>query len=299
MTIMNAMSSTRAAAVAIIAALSLALAGCLVSPGKFTSELVLTGGDRFTFTYDGEIFFLGLSKLAQMGTAAEETFRPSTCVDDETYATRECTAAEIDKQRKEWDEGAPARAAERRKQAEQMATVMGGINPDDPKAAEELTRLLLRHKGWDEVQSLGDGLFRVRYRISGTLGHDFMFPVIEGFPATNPFVQTIARKNGQLRINAPAFAVQGADNPMAGMMGGMGALAGMGAMAANEMSDGKAMPQMPKLEGTFTIRTTGTMRVRANNTDEGPEATTTGEVLTWRVDARTTQMPTALIELPG
>lgn len=292
------MSSMRAAAATLLTAVSLALAGCLITPGKFTSELALTGTDQFTFSYDGEIFFLGLSKLAQMGSSTDETFRPSSCVDDETYATRECTKAELDKQRQEWDEGAPARAAERKKQAEQMATVMGGINPADPKAAEELTRLLLRHKGWEEVQHLGDGLFRVRYRISGTLGHDFMFPVIEGFPATNPFVQTIARKNGQLRINAPGFAVQGADNPMAGMMGGMGALAGMGAMAAEEMSDGEAMPAMPKLEGTFTIRTSGAMRVRANNTDEGPEAATTGEVLTWRITPRTTQMPTALIELP-
>jgi hypothetical protein len=295
---MNAIASMRAAAAAVLAALALTLSGCLITPGKFTSELALTGGDQFTFTYDGEIFFLGLSKLAQMGASSEEKFAPSTCFDDETYASRECTKAELDQQRKEWDEAAPARAAERKKQAEQMATVMGGINPEDPKAAEELTRLLLRHRGWDEVQSLGDGLFRVRYRIIGTLGHDFMFPVIEGFPATNPFVQVIARKNNQLRINAPGFAVQGADNPMAGMMGGMGALAGMGAMAADQASDGKAMPGMPKLEGTFTIRTSGAMRVRANNTDEGPAATTTGEVLTWRIDPRTTQMPTALIELP-
>ena len=295
---MNAITSMRAGAATLLAALSLLLAGCLITPGKFTSELALTGADQFAFTYDGEIFFLGLSKLAQMGSSAEETFQPSSCTDQETYATRECTKAELDQQRKAWDEAAPARAAERKKQAEQMATVMGGINPDDPKAAEELTRLLLRHKGWEEVQSLGDGLFRVRYRISGTLGHDFMFPVIEGFPATNPFVQTIARKNGQLRINAPGFAVQGADNPMAGMMGGMGALAGMGAMATDEMSDGKAMPAMPRLEGTFTIRTTGAMRVRANNTDEGPAATATGEVLTWQITPRTTQMPTALIELP-
>ena len=294
---MHAISPMRAAAGVLLAALSLALAGCLITPGKFTSELALTGGDNFTFTYDGEIFFLGLSKLAQMGASSDETFRPETCVDDETYVTRECTAAELDQQRKAWDEAAPARAAERQKQAEQMATVMGGINPADPKAAEELTRLLLRHKGWEQVESLGDGLFRVRYRITGTLGHDFLFPVIEGFPATNPFVQTIARKNGQLRINAPGFAVQGADNPMAGMMGGMGALAGMGAMAADEVSDGKAMPAMPKLEGTFTIRTTGAMRVRANNTDEGPAPTTSGEVLTWQITPRTTQMPTALIEL--
>ncbi len=297
---MNTISSTRAAAAAVLAALSLVLAGCFISPGNFTSELALTGGDQFTFTYDGEIFFLGLSKLAQMGASGEDKFTPSTCFDDETMASRECTAAELDKQRKEWEAAAPARAAERKKQAEQMAAIMGGINPENPKAAEELSRLLLRQKGWEEVQSLGDGLFRVRYRISGTLGHDFIFPVIEGFPATNPFVQTFARKTGQLRINAPGFAIQGGDNPMAGMMGGMGALAGMGAMGAmgaGETPTGEAMPGVPQLEGTFTIRTSGAMRVRANNTDEGPEATTTGEVLTWKVDARTTQIPTALIDL--
>lgn len=294
---MNAISSSRALAIAVLATLSLALSGCLITPGKFTSELALTGGDQFTFTYDGEIFFLGLSKLAQMGSAAEDKFTPSTCYDDETYESRECTKAELDAQRREWDEGAAARAAESKKQAEQMAAMMGDINPEDPKAAEELTRLLLRQKGWEDVQSLGDGLFRVRYRITGTLGHDFMFPVIEGFPATNPFVQTFARKNGQLRINAPGFAVQGGDNPMAGMMGGMGALAGMGTMGASSATNGETMPAMPKLEGTFTIRTTGAMRVRANNTDDGPEQLTSGELLTWQITPRVTQVPTALIDM--
>lgn len=297
---MQGISSLRAAAASVLGALSLTLAGCLIAPGKFTSELALTGGDQFTFTYDGEIFFLGLSKLAQMGASSEEKFTPASCFNEETYASRKCTKPELDKQRREWDEGAPARAAERKKQAEQMAAVMGGINPEDPKAAEDLTRLLLRQKGWEAVQSLGDGLFRVRYRISGTLGHDFMFPVIEGFPATSPFVQTFARKNGQLRINAPGFAMQGGDNPLAGMMGGMGALAGMGAAGAAgtaQGSEGGTMPGMPKLEGTFTIRTSAAMRVRANNTDDGPATTTTGEALTWQVTQRTTQMPTALIEL--
>jgi hypothetical protein len=294
---MHAMSNRRSAAAALIAALSLLLAGCFIAPGKFTSELALTGPDQFTFTYDGEIFFLGLSKLSQMGASTDDTFTPSACVDDETFASRECTAAELAEQRKVWNAAAPARAAERKKQAAQMAAIMGGINPEDPKAAEELTKLLLRHKGWEAVQSLGDGLFKVRYRISGTLGHDFMFPVIEGFPATNPFVQTIARKNGQLRINAPGFAAQGGDNPLTGMMGGIGAMAGTAGASATPGADSEPVPGMPRLEGTFTIRTAGAMRVRANNTDEGPETTTTGEVLTWQVTPRTAQVPTALIDL--
>lgn len=288
--------SLRTCAGALVAALSLVLSGCFISPGKFTSELALTGGDQFTFSYDGEIFFLGLSKLAQMGAGSQGTFAPSECYDEETYESRECTKAELDEQRREWDEGAADRAREAKQQSEQMAAMMGGIDPSDPKAAEELTKLLLRQRGWEQVENLGDGLFKVRYRLSGTLAHDFMFPVIEGFPATNPFVQTFARKNGQLRINAPGFAAQGADSMMGGMMGGMGAMAGMGAMGPNS-ANADDMPPLPKLEGTFTIRTTGKMAIRANNTDNGPEAVANGEVLTWQISPRTAQAPTALIDL--
>ena len=59
---------------AFFAAFALALTGCFVSPGKFTSELVLEEGGAFSFTYDGEIFFLGLSDLAQMEAAAEAIY---------------------------------------------------------------------------------------------------------------------------------------------------------------------------------------------------------------------------------
>lgn len=292
---MTLISTMRLRAAATITGLSLALTGCFMSPGKFTSELAITGPDSFTFSYDGEIFFIGLSKLAQMGEGSEASFTPSQCYDEETYEQRECTAAEITEQRTEWEAGAAERAREAKRQAEQMAVIMGGINPSDPKAAEDLTKLLLRHKGWEQVESLGDGLFRVRYRLSGALAHDFMFRVIEGFPATNPFVQTFSRKNGQIRVNAPGFAVQGSDNMMMGMMGGMGALAGLGSMT-EAGSDGE-LPSVPKLDGTFTIRTTGRMTIRANNTDEGPEPTTTGQLLTWQISPRTTQVPTALIDL--
>ena len=53
----------RALATAILASLSLLLSGCFMTPGKFTSELILMEQDRFTFAYEGEIFFLGLSSL--------------------------------------------------------------------------------------------------------------------------------------------------------------------------------------------------------------------------------------------
>ena len=297
---MTMISTIRLRAAAVLGACALALTGCFMTPGKFTSELALTGPDSFTFSYEGEVFFLGLSQLALLGAGAEESFS-SSCYDDETYETRDCTPEEDAVQREEWEAGAAARAAEAKQKAQQMASLMGGIDPSDPKAAEELVKLLQRQKGWDRVVHKGDGVFDVTYRVSSTLGHDFIFPMIEGFPATNPFVQMIQRKNGQVRINAPGFAAQSGDTGGMGAMMGMGPLAGLAAMgAAEEMKDiggdGETFPGIPVIDGTFTVRAAPGMRILANNTDEGPEpATDGGEGLIWQISPRTTQAPTALI----
>jgi hypothetical protein len=301
---MTMFSTIRLRAAALLTGFALVLSGCFMSPGKFTSELALTGPDSFTFSYEGEIFFLTLSKLAMMGATKQEAFTPSECYDEETYETRDCTAEEIASQRAEWDAGAAERAARAKKDAEMMKAIMGGIDPTDPKATQEMVRLLERQKGWNRVVHKGDGLFEVSYSVSGTLGHDFMFPTIEGFPATNPFVQMILRDGGQVRINAPAFVFQTGDNPMSAMMGGMGSLAGLAAMGAAEEGDkGGQTPQIPGvpvLDGTFTIRTAPGMKILANNTDEGPAAVTAGgEALVWKISPRTTAAPTALIATGG
>jgi hypothetical protein len=296
---MTMLTTIRLRAAAVLGACALALSGCFMSPGKFTSELAITGPDSFTFSYEGEIFFLGLSKLAQMGAATEEVFTPN-CFDDETFESRDCTPEEEAQQRTEWEAGAAERAEQAKKQAEQMAALMGGIDPSDPKAADEVVALLQRQKGWERVVHKGDGVFDVSYRATGTMGHDFMFPLIEGFPTTNPFVQVFLRKGGQMRINAPGFAVQDSANPGMGSILGAGSFAGLAAMGAAEEArkageDPQAIPGVPVLDGTFTIRAAPGMRILANNTDEGPAAGTAGETLTWKVTARTTQAPTALI----
>lgn len=289
----------RLRAAALLAGLAIALSGCFMSPGKFTSEVVLTGPDSFTFSYEGEIFFLGLSKLAQMG-AGQETFTPSECYDDETFEKRECSKEELAAQRADWDADADERAAKAKRQAEQMAAVMGGIDPSDPKAADELVKLLQRQKGWERVVHKGDGLFDVSYRASGTMGHDFTFPLIEGFPTTNPFVQVFLRKGGQVRINAPGFGAQNNDPSGMGGMMGLGSLAGLASAEANQTGDNgdaEALKGIPAIDGTFTVRAADGMRILANNTDEGPEAGTAGETLTWRITPRMAQAPTALIAI--
>jgi hypothetical protein len=289
---MTTVTTIRLRAATLLAGFALALSGCFMTPGKFTSEFAITGSDSFTFSYEGEIFFLGLSKLAQMDSAAE-VFTPSECYDDETYESRPCTSKEEAAQRTEWEAGAAERAAEGKRKAQQMAAIMGGIDPSDPKAAEELVTLLKRQKGWERVVHKGDGVFDVSYRVTGTMGHDFMFPMIEGFPAANPFVQAFVRQGGQVRIQAPGFASQNADSGNMGSMMGMGSIAGLAALEAS--GNGDALPGIPVIDGTFTIRAANGMRILANNTDEGPAATTTGEALTWRITGRTKEAPTALI----
>ncbi len=296
---MTIFSNIRFRAAALLAGLALALSGCFMTPGKFTSELAITGPDSFTFSYEGEIFFLGLSKLAQMDAGKAE-FIPNECYEDETFEPRDCSEEELAAQRADWEAGAAERAEQEKKTAQQMSALMGGIDPSDPKAADELVKILQRQKGWERVVHKGDGVFDVSYRITGTMGHDFMFPLIEGFPTTNPFVQVYLRKGGQVRVNAPGFAMQNSDSSGLGTILGAGSFAGLAAMGAAEEAreagkEPAEIPGVPQIDGTFTVRAAPGMRILANNTDEGPVAGTAGDALVWQINPRTAQAPTALI----
>jgi hypothetical protein len=121
-----------------------------------------------------------------------------------------------------------------------------------------------------------------------------MFPVLEGFPPTNPFVQIILRDDGMVRVHAPGFAAQNENNPMSAMVGGMASLGGLAALA-NQAPDGGEMPDIPMIEGTFTIVTDG--QIRANNTDEGAMPSEGNQRLQWTISPRTNAAPTALIDL--
>ena len=263
----------------------LLLGGCLLSPGKFASELQLFADDQFAFTYDGEIQMLALSKLAEMANNSDESF-VAECYDAD-FEMAECSEAEIAEQQAEWDAGAEDRRAEQAREAEKMRAVMGGIDPANPQAAQELAARLERQRGWQRVTYKGDGVFDVAFAVSGTLTHDFTFPTIEGMLGANAFVSVNLRDGAQVRVDAPDFSRQQDSNPM---FGG-GSLAALAAMAeADESGD---IPQIVMPEGTFTIVTDG--RVLANNTDEGPAPHAAGQSLSWTIGATTRQAPTALI----
>ncbi|MXP09146.1 hypothetical protein [Pseudoblastomonas halimionae] len=60
-------SKKRFGALAALAAGFVVLAGCMMVPGKFASELILHKDGRFTYRYDGEIYLLAMSELAEAG----------------------------------------------------------------------------------------------------------------------------------------------------------------------------------------------------------------------------------------
>lgn len=279
----------RRATLCAAAALSLLLAACFVLPGKFDSSLDLRRDGRFAYSYKGEIWVMGLSKLANM--AASETFEPSTCyTDDEEMKERECSKEELDKQRADWEQAQKDKADKKKKDAEDMKALLGGIDPADPKAGEELAARLRRQAGWRSVIYKGDGLYEVDFTIAGRLDHDFTFPTIERLPLVAPFVVVNRRADGTVRVDTPAFSSNGQGNPMASL----GPLATMGAAAAAK-EKGQTPPAFPQLDGRFAITTDG--EILANNTDEGPTADTSGKRLEWTVNVRTQAAPTALIKL--
>jgi hypothetical protein len=274
------------------AALALLLAGCLLLPGKFTSDLTVKKDGSFGFTYKGEIFVLALSRMASAmnDKDASKPFEPKECKEDDSDTVRPCKPDEIAQQKQEWQEERDAAKAKAAKDAETAKAMLGGIDPADPKASEQFANALARQAGWKSVLPKGDGRFEVEYAIAGRLDHDFTFPTVERMPMLVPFVAVIRRNDGTVRIDAPAFSSGQSAGPLAGMAGMAGALGGSDAAKSGK---GATPPGFPTLDGHFTLHTDGA--ILANNTDEGPKAESGVQRLEWTVNPQTTAPPTALI----
>lgn len=270
------------------AALCLLLGACLLSPGKFTAQLDLRRNGQFSYAYTGEIYLLGLSKLAQMGRATDKPFAAEPCyLDGDDTVRRECTAKELADQKRDWEESRKANADNKKRDNEMMRAMLGGIDPADPRAAEELAARLRRQAGWRSVEYKGDGLFLVDFQLSTRLDHDFAFPTIERLPLANSFVIVNRRADGTLRIDAPGFGPGDNGDPLRNMMK-------LAAMAPDKKDE---MPQIPALDGKFTVLTDG--EILANNTDAGPQNDPAGKRLDWIITPRSGAAPTALIRTGG
>ncbi len=259
----------------LIAALAapLLLTGCLLSPGKFTSALDLKRDGSFTFTYAGEIV------VTDMAPPPAE-FSASPCYREDSGDERECTSAELDQQRKDFDESQAASKGEAGMLSSAMGGEKGGLGSDESIA--ELVEQLKKQEGWKKVSYRGNRIIDVEYAITGNMAHGFAFPLVDGGAAIMPFVTLIKRKDGSVKVSAPAYSGGGAG----------GEMASLGAMAAA----GEKAPQ-PKPEGTFTLTTDG--RILTNNTEDGPTAAAGVSTLKWIVNSRMDKGPEALIGLAG
>jgi len=259
----------------VVVALALLAAGCILAPGRFTSQLDLKKDRSFAFRYTGEIIMIPLTKMDK-----DTAFAPEACHEAENFEERACTADELAQQKADWEK---SRAEKKKNDAQAAKMFLGGLDPSNPESGKELAAKLRRQAGWNKVEYLGDGKFDVDFAISGKLDHDFTFPTLEGFPMSNAFVQVFARQDGTVRIDAPGFGPQGGGAAMAGMMAGMAP------------QEGAADGPTGLADGTFALLTDG--EVLANNTDEGAMAGPGGKVLSWKVNPRTAAAPTALVKL--
>jgi hypothetical protein len=264
---------------ALAVAASTVLSGCFMSPGQFEAHMDLRKNGGFSFTYEGEIFMLALSDLAEMADQAE---MDKPCMDTETLAERPCKEGELEERR----------AEQERERAMMQGILGGGIDLSDPEAAAQFASKLERQAGWDRVEYVGNGTFDVSFVIRSTLSHDFAFPTFEEFPTGTAFVTATLRDGNRLQLRAPGFATQGG-NPLQAMMGGMAGA--FGQLASGDSEDSPPMPDLPQMYGSFFITTDA--QILTNNTDEGPRAGPTGQILEWQIEPGNTVAPTALLVL--
>ncbi|MDE2437121.1 MAG: hypothetical protein KGM49_12760 [Sphingomonadales bacterium] len=296
----TALSPRRFAIAGIVAVFALMLSACLLSPGKFVSTLDLRKDGRFTFSYTGEVYLLALSKMGELASKSQDQadWVASPCFKDDSLDQRPCTKDELDQQKAKWTDQQKTKAERDKKDTEMAQSLLGGIDPASPRAAEELAERLRHQAGWKSVIYKGDGLYQVDFAIAGVLDHDFTFPTIERFPMANSFVTLVRRADGAIRIDAPAFGPGGAGSGMSSFA----QLAAMGA-ADHATKTGKSgtrpkddgTPQVPQIDGTFSITTDAP--ILTNNTDNGPAETPQGQRLEWKITPRTANAPSALIKL--
>jgi hypothetical protein len=275
------MSSAKPAAGLLIAIFSLLLGACLFSPGKFVSTLDIRRDGAFTYSYTGEIYLLALSKIAEMNGGPEK-FTAKPCYSDDNAAEKPCTATDLADQKSAWEAERRAGAARRKREADQMKAVFGGIDMSNPRAAEEIAARLRRQAGWRRVDYKGDGLFDVDFSLTGSLDHDFTFPTVEQFPMANSFIQISRRKDGVIRIDAPGFGPGPGGEPFRSLSKGA-------------LMDGEKTPDLPVPDGRFTLTTDAA--ILANNTDDGPQTAPNGQALVWTVNVRSGAAPMALVRL--
>lgn len=173
------------AAFALIAPLF--LFGCVLTPGKFVSSLIINKDRSFTFAYKGEV--IAVDPASSMGDAMKDLGKPDEDASDE-------------------DKEAAKAAADERKAASET----------EEAKRKAMAEALTKEAGYKSVVYQGDGKFLIDYEMKGVLSHNFLFPFNSDAEVLIPFLTIEARANGTVRVRAPGYAGEKenkGNNPMA------------------------------------------------------------------------------------
>jgi hypothetical protein len=231
----------RLATIALAVAAPLALAGCLLTPGKFTSNLAVNADRSFSFTYVGEVIAVDPSSEMKSSSDSEPA----------------ADASEEDK-----------KAAADKK----IETAKASAELETKRRA--MADALSKEAGYRSVSYQGNGKYLIDYAISGRLDHSFLFPFNSDAEVAIPFIALELRKDGAVRVKAPAFGKSG--GKPAGMDMGMG------------------MPESPSLaEGVFTVTTDA--EIVMHNNEDGVKTAGAKKSLVWQVTPLSKDAPVAVL----
>lgn len=286
----------------------LLLTGCLWSPGKFNSTLMLQKSGRFVLDYKGEIILQVPDdmdvksrpwnpKMARCSKNADPKLLEVWQVEmegaealagppgagetaEQKAAVRPCTATETATLKAQYEKKEAQRVAAERKQKAQAAAFFGVPGADDA-ASRGFAEKLKIYAGWREVTYRGNGVFDVDYHLEGHLTHDVTFPSMPDSQFVMPFITIRRRADRAAIVQAPALG--GSSNPIlsGAMMGEMG---------------GSTEKPFARAHGRFTVVTGG--EILTNNSEEGPQPHASGRQVHWDVTpSATAKVPEMLVRL--
>ena len=175
---------------AFVAAVSLVLSSCILSPGKFVSTLHIGKDRSFTFTYVGEVILLDPAAAMQQGMQdGLSGIGEPTPAGEEGDVTGNLT---------EMPEPAPP-AAPAAESAKSVAE------------ARAIAEALSKEVGYRSVEYLGRNKFRVDYAMTGKLDRSFVYPVNMDAKSIIPWLVVEVRKDRTARFQAIAFGDQDMD----------------------------------------------------------------------------------------
>ena len=235
----------RLAALALAVAAPLALAGCLLTPGKFTSDLSINADRSFSFSYVGDVIAVDPSSEMKGMSSSDEP-------------------------------GADASDEEKKASAEKKAEVAKASAELETKR-KAMAEALAKEAGYRSVRYVGNGKYLIDYAISGRLDHSFVFPFNSDAEVAIPFIALEVRKDGAVRVKAPAFGKSGS-KPGGDMGMGMG-----------------APDSMNLAEGVFTVSTDA--EIVMHNNEDGVKAAGARKALVWRVTPLSKDAPVAVLRM--